>query len=152
MIFDQSKNRFDRSKMLQLIHHQSSTDRNKQRLTNIFNCNFDWSESNFNWSRFWKNQFFFKKKKSKIMQKLLKALKFMNHMHEYEMKYFSKTHVLNPVFPKLKFSIHYLKISNIKYVLHKTQGIFKLGWSNQKHTQQHVQSLAKSNLCNVCNQ
>ena len=85
------------------------------------------------------------------MQKLLKALNFMNHMHEYEMKCFSKTHVLNPIFPKLRFSIHSLKISNIKYVLHKTQGIFKLGWSNQKHTQQHVQSLAKSNLCSVCN-
>ena len=69
------------------------------------------------------------------MQKLLKAMNFMNHMHEYEMKCFSKTHVLNPVFPKLRFSIHSLKISNIKYVLHKTQGIFKLGWSNKKHTQ-----------------
>ena len=69
------------------------------------------------------------------MQKLLKALKFMNHMHEYEMKYFSKTHVLNLVFPKLRFSIHSLKISTIKYILHKTQGICKLGWSNQKHTQ-----------------
>ena len=77
----------------------------------------------------------FLKKQSKIMQKHFKALNFMNHMHEYEIKYFSKTHVLNPVFPKLRFSIHSLKISNIKYVLHKTQGIFKLGWSNQKHTQ-----------------
>ena len=77
----------------------------------------------------------FFEKQSKIMQKLLKALNFMNHMNEYEMKCFSKTHVLNLVFPKLRFSIHSLKISNIKYVLHKNQGIFKLGWTNQKHTQ-----------------
>ena len=133
MIFDQSKNRFDRSKMLRLIQHQSSTDRKRQRLTNIFNCNFDWSKKKFDRSKFWKYQFF--EKQSKIMQKLLKALNFMNHMHGCEMKCFSKTHVLNPVFPKLRFSIHSLKISNIKYVLHKTQGIFKLGWSNKKHTQ-----------------
>ena len=51
----------------------------------------------------------FFEKQSKIMQKLLKALNFMNHMHEYEMKWFSKTHVLNPIFPKLRFSIHSLK-------------------------------------------
>ena len=69
------------------------------------------------------------------MQKLLKALNFMNKMHEYEMTYVSRTQVLNPVFPKLRFSIHSLKFSSIKYDLHNTQGIFKLGWSNQKHTQ-----------------
>ena len=69
------------------------------------------------------------------MQKLPKTLNFMKHMHEYEMKCFSKTHVLNPIFPKLRFSIQTLKISTIKCVLHKTQGIFKFGWSNQKHTQ-----------------
>ena len=109
-----------------------SIDRNKQRLTNIFNCNFDQSKNNFDRLKFWKNQFF--EKQSKIIQKLLKALKFMNYMHEYEMKWFSKTHILNLVFPKLRFSIHSLKISTIKYVLHKTQGIFKLGWSNQKYT------------------
>ena len=33
--FDWSKNRFDRSKMFRLIQHQSSTDRNRQRLTKI---------------------------------------------------------------------------------------------------------------------
>ena len=124
MIFDQSKNRFDRSKMLRLIQHQSSTDRKRQRLTNIFNCNFDWSKKKFDRSKFWKYQFF--EKQSKIMQKLLKALNFMNHMHEYEMKCFSKTHVLNPVFPKLRFSIQSLKILTIKCVLHKTQEIWSV--------------------------
>ena len=51
----------------------------------------------------------------------------------------------------LRFSIHSLKFLSIKYDLHKTQGIFRLGWLNQRHTQEHIQSLAKSNLCNVCN-
>ena len=67
-----------------------------------------------------KISFFFFEIQRKIMQKLLKALNFMNHMREYEMKCFSKKHVLNPISQKLRFSIHSLKISNIKYVLHKT--------------------------------
>ena len=51
---------------------------------------------------FGKNSFF--ENQSKILEKLLKVLNFMNKMHEYEMKYFSKTLVLNPVFPKLRCS------------------------------------------------
>ena len=79
-----------------------------------------------------KNKFL--KNQSKFCAKTLKALNFMNKLQESEMKCFSKTQVLNLVFPSLRFSIHSLKFSSIKYVLHKTQGIFKLGWSNQKHT------------------
>ena len=45
-------------------------------------------------------------KQSNFVQKLLKALNFMNKMHEYEMKYFSEIQVLNPIFPKLRVSIH----------------------------------------------
>ena len=63
-IFDRLKNKFDRSKMLRLIQHQSSTNRNRQRLTNIFNCNFDRSKNNFDQSKFWKNQFFWKTKQN----------------------------------------------------------------------------------------
>ena len=36
------------------------------------------------------------------MQKFLKALNFMNHMHEYEMKCFSKNTCFEPNFPKIK--------------------------------------------------
>ena len=39
------------------------------------------------------------------MQKLLKAQYFMNEMHEYEMKSFSKTLEFNPNLPK-KISIN----------------------------------------------
>ena len=77
-------------------------------------------------------------KQPSFVHKLFQALKNMNEMHEYEMKCFSKTQVLNPVFPKLRFSnIFPLKISNIEYVLHKknAQSNFKFGWSDQKtHT------------------
>ena len=40
------------------------------------------------------------------MQKLLKAWYFMNKMHKYDMKCFSKTLVLNPDLPKIRFSIN----------------------------------------------
>ena len=38
------------------------------------------------------------------MQKLLKAQYFMNEMHEYEIKFFSKTLEFNPDIPKTSFS------------------------------------------------
>ena len=57
-------------------------------------------------------------------------------MHKYEMKYFSKTQVLNPVFPKLRFSnILPLNSQTQNMFSIRTQGICKLGWSDQKtHT------------------
>ena len=41
--------------------------------------------------------------------------------------------------------------SSNKSVLRKTQVFFKLSWLDQKHIHWHVQCLAKSNLCCVCN-
>ena len=40
------------------------------------------------------------------MQKLLKVPYFINRMHEYEMKFFSKTLEFNPGLPKTRFSIN----------------------------------------------
>ena len=40
------------------------------------------------------------------MQKLLKAQYFINEMHEYEIKSFSKILEFNPDLPKTKFSIN----------------------------------------------
>ena len=48
------------------------------------------------------------------MKKILKAHCFMNKMHEYEMKSFSKTLEFNPDLPKTIF----LKFSNFKHILH----------------------------------
>ena len=128
-----------------------------QKLGSIDRKCFDWSslnrasiETDRGWPKFlitisidrkiglidrnsWKNKFL--KNQSNFVQKLLKALNLMKIMHEYEMKCFSKTQVLNPVLQTLIFSILSLKFSSIKYVLHKTQGIFKLGWLDpKKHT------------------
>ena len=57
-------------------------------------------------------------------------------MHEYEMKYFSKTQVLNPVFPKLRFSnILPLNSQTQNKFCAKTQSNCKLGWSDREtHT------------------
>ena len=54
----------------------------------------------------------------------------MNKMHKNEMKCFSKTQVLNPVFPKLRFSnILPLKsqTQNMFCTKKNTQSNFKLG-------------------------
>ena len=78
------------------------------------------------------------------MQKLLKAWYFMNEMHEYEIKSFSKT--LKQVFQQIC-----LQNSNIKHILHQNQGTYNLRWPKKIHTQYHVPNLAKNNLCSVCN-
>ena len=44
------------------------------------------------------------------MQKFLKAHCFMNKMHEYEMKSFSKTLEFDPDLPKTRFSINLFPI------------------------------------------
>ena len=53
-----------------------------------FNRNFNRSSNRFDQLKIWKNQIF--EKQSKLMHKLLKAWYFMNKMHEYEIKGFSK--------------------------------------------------------------
>ena len=60
----------------------------------------------------------------------------MNKMHEYEMKCFSKTQVLNQVFPKLRFSnVLPLNSQTQNMFCTKTQSNCKLGWSNREtHT------------------
>ena len=85
------------------------------------------------------------------MQKLLKAQCFMNKMHEYEMKSFPKTLELTQIFQKQDFQSICPQSSNKKHNLHQNQRTFNLGWPQQDHTQYHVLSLAKNNLCSVCN-
>ena len=86
-----------------------------------FNRNFDRSRNRFDQSKLWKKPNF--EIQSNFMQKLLKALNFMYKMHEHEMKCFSKTLVLNPVFPILRFSI------NSPYIL-KHQTCFASNFKN----------------------
>ena len=58
-------------------------------------------------------------------------------MHECEMKCFSKTQALNPVFPKLRFSTIFPLKSQIQnmFCTNNTQSNFKFGWLDRKtHT------------------
>ena len=81
------------------------------------------------------------------MQNLLKVHCFMNKMHEYEMKSFSKTLEFNPDLPKTRFSIKFvLKAQTLKYFLHQNQGTFNLGWPQQVHTQYNVLSLCATRI------
>ena len=92
---------------------------------------FDQSKLIFNQSKFWKNRIFWKKI-TWFLKKLLKALNIMNKMHEYKMKFFSKTQVLNPVFPKLRFSNILPLNSQIQNMFRtRTQNNYKLGWSDR---------------------
>ena len=59
----------------------------------------------------------FREKQPDFLKTLNKALNIMNKMHKNEIKFFSKTQVLNPVFPKLRFS-------NILPLKSQTQSMF----------------------------
>ena len=75
-------------------------------------------------------------------------------MHEYEMECSSKTQVLNPIFPKKKDfnNLPFFCLATEQfYIKLKVFFFFKRGWSDHKHTQLYVQSLAKRTLCCVCN-
>ena len=63
------------------------------------------------------------------MQKVLKAHCFMNKMHEYEIKKFSKTLEFNTDLPKTRFSINLSsKTQTLKHILHQNQETFNLEW------------------------
>ena len=73
-------------------------------------------------------------------------------MHEYEMKCSLKTQVLNQFSKNLYFKQSPPFFKATKQFCIKLKVFFKTcGWSDHKHTQLHVQSLAKSNLCCVYN-
>ena len=63
------------------------------------------------------------------MWKLPKAHCFMNKMHEYEKKRFSKTLKFNTDLPTTRFSINLSsKTQSLKHILHQNQGTFNLRW------------------------
>ena len=55
------------------------------------------------------------------------------------------------IFQKQVFQLTCPQNSSITHILHQNQGTYNLGWPQQDHTQYNVPSLAKSNLCSVCN-
>ena len=118
----------------QLIENQFrliKTDRGLQKILNAISIDqqTDWINRNSRKTKFLK-------KINQFLKKLLKALNIRNKMHEYEMKCFSKTQVLNPIFPKLRFSnILPLNSQTPNMFCIRTQSICKLGWLDRKtHT------------------
>ena len=79
-----------------------SIDWNKQKFIKNFKRIFDWSKNRLDQSKIWKTRIL--EKTTWFLKTLLKVLNIRNKMHEYEIKCFSKTQVLNPVFPNLRFS------------------------------------------------
>ena len=137
--FKKLSDRFSIGQKIGLIDPASIEQRTSQTYSNqIFNHKFDQSSNRFGRLKMRKNKNF--EKQSILMQKLLKVQCFMNKMHEYEMKSFSKTLEFNPDLPKTRFSINLS--SNLKLLILD---------GHNKITQYNVPSLAKSNLCNVCN-
>ena len=75
----------------------------------------------------------------------------MNEMHAYEFKSFLKIHEFNPYLPKTFFLIDLsLKTQTVNTFCIIIKEILILDGHN-KITQYHVLSLAKNNLCSVCN-
>ena len=87
------------------------------------------------------------------MQKLLKAQYIMNKMHEYEIKsYFLNKHLNSTqIFQKQDFQPIVLKSQTLNIFCIKIKEFSILDGQKQDHTQYNVPSLAKSNLCSVCN-
>ena len=86
------------------------------------------------------------------MQKPLKPIYYINEMHDYEFKSFSKTFEFNPDLPKTRFFTLFVpKTQSINIFYIKNQETYNLGWPNKLHIHFHVLSIEKNNLCNVCN-
>ena len=87
------------------VEYRSGT--NRTNLRPIFENQgiSDQSKNMFDWSKFWKTEFF--EKQQKIMQNPLNPNNFMNEMHENEFKSFSKTFVFNLELQKQDFHTFY---------------------------------------------
>ena len=66
------------------------------------------------------------------MQKTLKPTYFINEMHEYEFKNFSKTHEFNLDIPKTRFSTFFFffcpQKSINEHILYQNHRTYNLGW------------------------
>ena len=72
-------------------------------------------------------------------------------MHENEMKCSPKTQDLIPISKNLDFKQSPPFLKQQKQFCIKLKVFVKRDWSDHKHTHLYIQSLAKSNLCCVCN-
>ena len=98
----QSKNCFKKLEIRSSIDQKSgSINRTRQRLTEILKQDFDWSKNRLDQSKFWKKTAF--ERKTWFFEILPQSIEYKEKMHEYEMKCFPKTQVLNPIFQTFRF-------------------------------------------------
>ena len=91
---------------------------------------------------FWKTeQFYAKTTRNTIFSTFLfKSLKvFKKHLNSTQ------------IFQKQYFQPFCSQNSNIKHNSHQNQGTYNFEWPKHIHTQFHILSLVKNNLCSVCN-
>ena len=125
--FDWSKNTFDRSNVTVILTHFGTLFRSIEKHTESIemgrgSLNFEKNHSLERQTKFWKTT-----PQSIKLQR--------QNAWVWDGMLFQKPKILNPNFLKNKFQSFFLWIfSNNKYVVHKSQDNFKLGWSDQKHT------------------
>ena len=96
---------------------------------------------------------FLKKKKSNFIQKLLNFIHNISWMKcmSMRLKVCQKHMNSTQIFQEQYFQPFLPQKSNIKPILYQNQGTYNLGCPKHVHTQYHILSLARNNLCNVCN-
>ena len=133
-----------------LVKHQSNTNRARQIQTKNFLSQFRLVErqirsiENLEKNRFLKNRGILCRNSSKHRISWMKCM-------SMRLKVFQKHLNSTDIFQKQVFQPICLQNSNIKHILHQNQGTYNLGWPKKIHTQFHVLSLVKNNLCSVCN-
>ena len=122
-----------------LIHEFRSieTDRGSLKKLKQFQNNFDWSKIRLDQLK-WIEAHKVWGKKTQFLKRHLGKTQSIDIWGRKCMSiwwYDFQKQELKPNFPKFKISYILQKFSSIKSVLHRTQNICKLGWSDQKHTQ-----------------
>ena len=100
--FDQSKLSLDQSRNR---FNQSSTSRARQIQINFFiTISISQETDSIDWKS---GKLKFLKNRAIFLQNIPKTQYFMNEIHEYEIKSFSKTLEFNPDLPKIRFSTNF---------------------------------------------
>ena len=97
------------------IKHRS---KQTEAVTKVFNRNFDWSKKKFDRSKFWKKKIF-EKRTNQFIAKTPQSIERIKCM-SMGWNVFQKHKFWNQFSQNLRFSIHSLKFSSIKYDMHKT--------------------------------
>ena len=134
----------------QSVEHWSDANRVRLRL-DLKNLEiFNWSKVTLDRSKFWKIEFFEKTIiffAESIFKRFFMTCNTWAWFHKFSKKWVFNQELQNEVFYHQKHK--FCQPLNIFCIKHHKK--YNLGWPIQIHTQFHVLSLAKNNLCSVCN-